>query len=143
VDAVETVCPLCDRPRPRGAKRCVCNYTFEYDQSSTGGFARSRGRSAAGLVPALVAIAVVAAVGGAWYMHTALASETETHGQVGLLLVPAGVFAVAGAVFDWSWFFRARKARLIALVFTRTGARVIYAALGGALAGGGCAMLLA
>ncbi len=27
---IETVCPLCGLPRPRDAKQCVCNYTFEY-----------------------------------------------------------------------------------------------------------------
>jgi len=27
---IETVCPLCGVPRPRDAKQCVCNYTFEY-----------------------------------------------------------------------------------------------------------------
>ena len=51
----------------------------------------------------------------------------------GLLLVAAGVFSLCGAGFDWEWFMNNRKARIIAAVLGRKGARAFYAILGIAL----------
>ncbi|MEW6535052.1 MAG: immunity 17 family protein [Candidatus Auribacterota bacterium] len=49
---------------------------------------------------------------------------------MGLILVFAGLFSIAGAVFDWDWFMTHRKARLLVKLLTRNGARVFYAVLG-------------
>jgi len=125
---------MCKAPRPRGAQRCICNYVFEYEPR------RDRTRRS-GLVPSLLAIACVAYVLGLLWIRSQ--DGIAGHGEVGLLLVVAGPFSIAGAAFDWGWFFRARRARLVAAIASRTGARVLYAALGGALAGAGTGLLLA
>ncbi len=51
----------------------------------------------------------------------------------GLLFVGIGLFAIAGAWFDWDWFMNARKARFWVKILTRNGARIFYACLGIAL----------
>ena len=123
----------------RGANRCVCNYVFEYDAPARG---PARGsRTSAGLVPMLIGVAVAA--GALALVLIRDQPETEGRGALGLFLVVAGLFSVVGAVFDWSWFMSARRARLLVTVLTRTGARVFYALLGGALAGGGVGLVLA
>ena len=47
---------------------------------------------------------------------------------VGIALI--GVFAVIGAVCDWSWFFESHKAKSFVKLFGRGGARVFYVLLG-------------
>ena len=124
---------MCKAPRPRDARRCICNYVFEYE--------RSRGPSRPrGLAPALLAIAATAYTLALLWIRSQ--NGIAGHAEVGLLLVVTGPFAIAGAAFDWGWFFRARRARLVAAIASRTGARVLYAALGGALAGVGTGLLL-
>ena len=130
-------CPLCDRPRPGNAKRCTCNYVFEYDQP-----AGRRSVSSPGLAPVIGAVAIAAAVVAAWWFESSVGPAQNPRPALGLFLFPAGAFAVVGAIFDWSWFFRARKARFIVAVLGRTGARITYGVLGGALAGMGVGMLL-
>ena len=49
---------------------------------------------------------------------------------MGLFLVFAGLFSVAGGVFNWEWFMTHRKARFMTAILTRTGARIFYIALG-------------
>ncbi len=49
---------------------------------------------------------------------------------IGLLLVFAGLFSVAGGVCNWEWFMTHRKARFMTAILTRTGARIFYIALG-------------
>lgn len=118
----------------------MCNYVFEYERRSAshGG---GGGGPAPALAGALVVVAAVALIAGfAWARSEPALAD---NGGVGLVLVPAGLFSLAGALFDWSWFFGARKARLIAAVLGRTGARVAYAGLGGGLAGAGLALALA
>jgi hypothetical protein len=132
-------CPLCQVPRMRGANRCVCNYVFEYDAPARG--PASGGRASAGLVPMLIGVAVAA--GALALVLIGDQAETEGRGPLGLFLVVTGVFSVAGAVFDWSWFMSARRAQLIVTVLTRTGARVFYALAGGALAGVGVGLVIA
>ena len=51
-----------------------------------------------------------------------------------LLLVLAGLFAVAGGVFDWEWFMSHRKARVFVKLLGRNGARVFYCILGSVVA---------
>ena len=50
-----------------------------------------------------------------------------------LLLVPAGLFAIAGGVFNWEWFMSSRKARTLVKFIGRGGARVFYCLLGSAI----------
>jgi hypothetical protein len=52
---------------------------------------------------------------------------------MGWFLMAGGVFAICGAVFDWDWFMNHRRARLFVRVFTRSGARIFYGLLGGAI----------
>lgn len=42
----------------------------------------------------------------------------------------AGVFSLAGAFFNWDFFFNSRKARPFVRLIGRTGARIFYAILG-------------
>ncbi len=123
----ETACPLCELPRPPGARRCVCYYTFEYDAPRGG----SAGSTRAGMAP-IVLLAAALAMVVAWIVAADLGPQ---QGIAGLVLVPAGAFAVAGAALDWTWFFGDRRARVITAVFGRVGGRVIYALIGGALVG--------
>ena len=51
----------------------------------------------------------------------------------GLIIVGAGLFALAGAVFDWDFFMESRKARFFTAIVGRTGARIFYTILGIAL----------
>ena len=49
---------------------------------------------------------------------------------IGILLIAIGAFSLSGAYFDWEWFMNSRKARIIVMIFTRSGARIFYALLG-------------
>lgn len=84
----------------------------------------------------LVGVAVVAAVAAFLGMPREPGHEGPAY-----LMVGAGVFAVLGALANWSWFFGARRARLIDMLLGRGVARVFYAVLGGGLAGAGLALL--
>ncbi|MGI9430138.1 MAG: immunity 17 family protein [Bythopirellula sp.] len=59
--------------------------------------------------------------------------QRQAMNLVGLLFVFCGLFAVAGSVCEWEWFFNHRKARMIAALIGRTGTRVFYVVLGGGL----------
>lgn len=132
----ETKCPLCGLQRPRGAKRCLCNYTFEYERE-TGGFARlSRSHSSS---PISVGILVVAAIAGVSAYFT-MPSTAEPNGSMGLVLMACGLFAIAGGFFDWSLFMGNRRARKFVWLLGRGGARYFYGVLGGALIGAGAAL---
>lgn len=52
---------------------------------------------------------------------------------MGLVFIAIGLFAICGAGFNWDWFMTHRKARIFVALFTRTGARIFYALLGGGL----------
>lgn len=133
----ETACPLCNLPRPRGAKRCLCNYTFEYEGPGRG----ARRTAGGGLTAVMLGVAAAAAVIAALVLRTQ--PGLDGHAGLGLLLVLIGAFAVAGGLFDWSWFMGNRRARRFVFLFGPTGARVFYALLGGALAGAGVLLALA
>jgi hypothetical protein len=62
--------------------------------------------------------------------------EEEMREPAALLLVLAGLFAMAGGVFDWGWFMNNRKAQTFVNVnlLGRGGARVFYVILGLAIA---------
>ncbi len=57
--------------------------------------------------------------------------------MAGLALVGMGAFSIAGAAGDWDFFMEHRKARLVAAIVGRDGARVFYGLLGAGLAIGG------
>ena len=121
------------------ALRCSCNYTFEYERAP----GQEPRRASPQLHGALLASAVAAAVAAFALMRAAIEGAPDPHGQVGYLLIPFGVFAIAGAMAGWRWFFTARRARLVVAVLGLTGARFFYALLGGALIGAGVTLLMA
>ncbi|MBA3461461.1 MAG: hypothetical protein H0T46_15975 [Deltaproteobacteria bacterium] len=57
------------------------------------------------------------------------------------IMIGAGLFALAGAFGGWSWFLSSSRARRFVWLFGAAGARVFYAVLGGAMAGGGVGFL--
>jgi hypothetical protein len=126
-------CPICHRPRPRGALRCACNYTFEYV---------SRPRSAPRRSPSLDATLGTLAAGAAIAGYACIPGDPD-HAGAGALLLVAGLFAAFASIANISWFFASARARLVTLVLGRTGARVLYVLLGGGLVGAGARLLLA
>jgi Immunity protein 17 len=65
---------------------------------------------------------------------------------VGIIMIAAGAFSLAGVYLNWEWSMEAGKARFFTAIFGRIGARIFYAILGaflvigellGALGGGG------
>ncbi len=126
-------CPLCNRPRVRGALRCACNYTFEYVAEHRAGARRSPSLDAT-----LGVLATAAAVAG----YLLVPSDPE-HAGVGALLVVAGLFAAFASIANISWFFASARARLVTAVLGRSGARVFYVVIGGGLVGAGARLLLA
>lgn len=47
-----------------------------------------------------------------------------------VILLLGGLFSIAGAVFDWDFFFNNSKARVFVRLLGRTGARIFYGILG-------------
>ncbi len=135
---VETVCPECHTPRPSGAQRCVCNYTFEYGAPSFDQPRRAAGSSRVRL--ALLGIAGLAAAAAFAFVPSIDAPQGLT--LPGLVLALAGPFAVSGAVFDWNWFMNHRKARRFVWLIGRPATRFFYALLGGGLTGAGIRFLV-
>ncbi len=62
--------------------------------------------------------------------------------MAGLALVGIGAFSIAGAAGDWDFFMEHRKARLVAAIVGRDGARVFYGLLGTGLAVAGVGFAL-
>lgn len=52
----------------------------------------------------------------------------------GWLVIGLGIFTIAGAVLDWSWFMNNRRAQFFVNMFSYNGARIFYVILGGAIA---------
>jgi hypothetical protein len=65
-------------------------------------------------------------------VKTTLSNEAleATMNPFGLLIVAAGLFGMAGGVFDWDWFMNHRKARFMCAILSRNGARIFYVLLG-------------
>jgi hypothetical protein len=134
-------CPSCDHENPESSRRCVCGFTFVFEarpELPAEGGAESSQRSGA-LALALVAGLVGVAMGLLFGTHH-IARE-DRRAELGLLLVPIGLFAASGGIFGWSWFLENRRARLFVMLLGRTGARVFYGVLGGALIGLGLSFL--
>jgi hypothetical protein len=47
-----------------------------------------------------------------------------------LLFGGAGLFTIAGAIFNWDWFMNDYRARFFVKIFGRDGARIFYVILG-------------
>ncbi len=47
-----------------------------------------------------------------------------------LLCILGGLFAIAGAAFNWDWFMQNPKANVFVRLLGRTGARVFYIIVG-------------
>jgi hypothetical protein len=47
-----------------------------------------------------------------------------------LFIIACGIFALAGAYFQWSWFMGDRKARFVQKIFGHTGTRIFYTVIG-------------
>jgi hypothetical protein len=132
-------CPLCQTPRAPGATRCPCNYVFAYGAPVHAVAGPAVGHGKATML--LLAVAAVALVLGLLGLRSN--DDLAGHGNLGLLLMPVGAFTVCGALMNWAWFFNARKARFLVMIVGRIGARIFYAAVGGALVGAGIALLMA
>jgi len=61
---------------------------------------------------------------------------------VGLILAAAGVFAICGAVFDWSFFIDNYRAKFLLFALGRKGTRIFYVCLGLFVLIGGVLMAL-
>lgn len=57
-------------------------------------------------------------------------AEEDSMPWMSYFLIAAGIFAIAGALCNWDWFYNSRKAQFVVKVFTRQGARIFYAILG-------------
>lgn len=51
------------------------------------------------------------------------------------ILFGIGVYCLAGAIFNWNWFYRFSRSRFIDRLAGRTAARIFYALLGAAAIG--------
>ena len=141
-DQYETKCPLCDAPRPRNAKRCMCNYTFEYERESRPFVRVNAGPARAGAFQWIVL--VIAIIAGAVAFSLIQAQTPGPKGAgMGILMLAISVFAIAGAFFNWGFFMRSGRAGRFVALFGHAGARIFYAVIGGALGGVGVAMWLA
>jgi hypothetical protein len=134
---VETKCPLCDLPRPRGAKRCVCNYTFQYDGRIP---VSARGRAAANVTGMLVVALGVLGIAIAYPLFERAIPRRDDYFAGGIVLALCGVFTIVASYFGWRWYMATRKARQFVWLFGHRGARGAIAMLGGALLGAGLAM---
>jgi hypothetical protein len=127
------MCPKCQRPRARGSLRCACGHVFEYIAAP-----RERTRESSTFGSSLMILALVA--GGLGFLAV---PPDPGHAGPGALCVVAGLFSIAGAIANWNWFVGSRRARMFVALLGRSGARAVYALLGGGLAGAGIALLLA
>jgi len=135
----ETKCPLCNAPRPRGAKRCICNYTFEYERPSHTSLRTVK--SAPAQSTSVLALAIF--VTGLAVAYIRLLERAPMKPSLGLLLAPIGVFCIAAAYFNWGFFMRNSRARRVRFFLGSAGVRFFYAVLGGAFTGVGLGVLIA
>lgn len=58
-----------------------------------------------------------------------------------IFIIAVGVFTLAASVFNWDWFFNARKAQFLIRIIGRTGARIAYSIISLLLIGGGIGLI--
>jgi hypothetical protein len=49
---------------------------------------------------------------------------------INYFIIFAGLFSIAGGIFNWDWFMNNRRAYIFVKLFKRTGARIFYVFLG-------------
>ena len=49
---------------------------------------------------------------------------------IGVLMAAAGLFVLAGSLFNWDWYWERRRTRVWVDLFGRTGARLFYGVVG-------------
>lgn len=49
---------------------------------------------------------------------------------LGIVIIAAGLFLLAGSIFDWEWYWARRRSQTWADLLGWTGARVAYAVVG-------------
>ena len=135
----ETICPLCSTPRPRRAKRCICNYTFEYERPSRPSLHTAKHASP----QASSVLATAIFVAGLALAYMRLQERVAIPATLGLVLAASGLFCIGGAYFSWGFFMRNSRARRLRFFVGSTGARYFYALLGGVFTGVGAGALLA
>ncbi|MDE2509346.1 MAG: hypothetical protein KGM43_19260 [Planctomycetota bacterium] len=59
---------------------------------------------------------------------------------VGMVMLLGGVFTVAGALSNWSWYWNSRRARALTRLIGVPAARVLYLVLGLVLSSVGVAL---
>jgi small neutral amino acid transporter SnatA (MarC family) len=59
-----------------------------------------------------------------------------------VVFILAGLYSLAGSIFNWEWFFSSRRGSVLARLIGRTGARIFYGLLGLLLVGVGAAGVL-
>jgi hypothetical protein len=59
----------------------------------------------------------------------------------GFLIIALGLFIFGGGYYQWPWFMNNSRARFVATILSRTGARIFYMALGVFIAGLGVAAM--
>ena len=60
----------------------------------------------------------------------AYAPGTRAMNLFGLVIVAVGLFTFGGGFYQWPWFMNNSRARFVATVLSKTGARVFYMTLG-------------
>lgn len=65
-------------------------------------------------------------------------ADWQMEGDMGIvfwILIAVGLYRLAGALFNWNWFYRFSWSRFLERMLGRTAARIFYALLGAALVG--------
>lgn len=75
-------------------------------------------------------LAVVGAAVFVTFIALVIGRGNAARALTGLILMAAGVFSIAGAAYGWNWFINHYKARIILLLFGRTGTRIFYGVTG-------------
>ena len=52
---------------------------------------------------------------------------------IGILITLAGLFSLISSIKNWDFFFESYRARFVARIIGRTGARIFYGILGSSL----------
>jgi Immunity protein 17 len=61
----------------------------------------------------------------------------------GLMIIALGLFSFGGGYYQWPFFMNNSRARFVATILSRTGARIFYMAVGLLIVGLGVAAMFA